>query len=166
LEIGFADTGTLHIVDEGELALRLDADPHAERVTRRDVILLPRGDPHHIGDAGKRDPQIGPALSAIHREPGHDWTVEGLARTCSLAGRRSLHGSRVASGGRRPRISRLYALIPRPAFSATPPFGHTHRGERRLYTSEAAFSRAFKYRYGTPPTRWRHDKRAGQPGGS
>lgn len=34
--------------------------------------------------AGALDPQIGLALSAIHRNPGHDWTVEELARACSL----------------------------------------------------------------------------------
>ena len=28
------------------------------------------------------------------------------------------------------------------------------------YTSEAAFSRAFKNRYGTPPAHWRRDTRA------
>jgi transcriptional regulator GlxA family with amidase domain len=28
------------------------------------------------------------------------------------------------------------------------------------YTSEAAFSRAFKNRYGTPPAHWRQDTRA------
>ena len=35
--------------------------------------------------AGALDPQIGPALSALHRDPGHDWTVEELARTCRLS---------------------------------------------------------------------------------
>ena len=52
--IRFADIGTLHIIEEGELVLRSDSDPHGERVSRGDVILLPRGDPHQISDAGER----------------------------------------------------------------------------------------------------------------
>ena len=52
--ITFADIGSLHIIEEGELVLRIDGDPHVERVSCGDVILLPRGDPHHISDAGKR----------------------------------------------------------------------------------------------------------------
>ena len=36
----------------------------------------------------------------------------------------------------------------------------THIAENVGYTSEAAFSRAFKHRYGTPPARWRRDMRA------
>src|SRR5437588_11583649 len=41
--IGFADIGSVHIVDEGELVLRVDGDPHAEHVSRGDVVLLPAG---------------------------------------------------------------------------------------------------------------------------
>jgi AraC-like DNA-binding protein len=52
--IGFADIGALHIVEQGELMLRIDREAHVERVGRGDVILLPRGDPHEIGDAGNR----------------------------------------------------------------------------------------------------------------
>jgi len=33
--------------------LRIDGDSRVERVSRGDVILLPRGDPHHISDVGK-----------------------------------------------------------------------------------------------------------------
>ena len=268
-EIGFADIGTLHIVEEGELVLRIDGDPHVERVSRGDVILLPRGDPHHISDAGVRahagvrsgasehdtpaeparwlcgtftigdpqashllaslpaviilrgargpaleglevarrmllvemqspsqgsavmvarildllfiqilrawaagtdaepnwlagalDPQIGLALSAIHRDPGHDWTVEELARACSFS--RSAFAARfVARVGQPPATYLAHVRLD----AATDLLRDTSLpvaviAENVGYTSEAAFSRAFKHRYGTPPARWRREIRA------
>jgi AraC-like DNA-binding protein len=268
--ISFADIGTLHLIEEGERVLRIDGDPHAERVSRGDVILLPRGDRHHISDAGKRahatvpagaaehdatapeparwlcgtftigdpqashllaslpaviilrgargqaleglevarrmllfemqspsqgsavmvarildllfiqilrawaagtdaepnwlagalDPQIGRALSAIHREPGHDWTVEELARACSLS--RSAFAARfVARVGKPPATYLAHVRLD----AATDLLRDTSLpvtliAENVGYTSEAAFSRAFKHRYGTPPARWRRDIRA------
>src|SRR6516162_7924316 len=38
---GFAGIGTLHIVDEGEVVLRIDGIPRVERASQGDVILLP-----------------------------------------------------------------------------------------------------------------------------
>jgi AraC-like DNA-binding protein len=268
--IGFAGVGSLHIIEEGELVLRIDGNPHVEHVSCGDVVLLPRGDPHHISDAGKRahtivragaaengapqparwlcgtftigdpqashllaslpaviilrgargqaleglevarrmllfemqspsqgsavmvarildllfiqilrawaagtdaepnwlagalDPQIGLALSAIHRDPGHDWTVEELARACSLS--RSAFAARfVARVGKPPATYlahvRLDAATDLLRGSSLPV---TLIAENVGYTSEAAFSRAFKHRYGTPPARWRRDIRAKQ----
>jgi AraC-like DNA-binding protein len=268
--VSFADIGTLHIIEEGELVLRTDGDPSVERVSRGDVILLPRGDPHHISDAGRRahatahvgasghdapapeparwlcgtftigdpqashllaslpamiilrggrgqaleglevarrmllfemqspsqgsavmvarildlifiqilrawaagtdaepnwlagalDPQIGPALSAIHRDPGHDWAVEDLARACSLS--RSAFAARfVARVGKPPATYLAHVRLD----AATDLLRDTSLpvtlvAENVGYTSEAAFSRAFKHRYGTPPARWRRDIRA------
>jgi AraC-like DNA-binding protein len=266
--VSFADIGTLHIIEEGELVLRIDGDAHVEHVSSGDVILLPRGDPHHISDAGKRaratvragasehdapeparwlcgtftigdpqashllaslpaviilrgargpaleglevarrmllfemqspsqgsavmvarildllfiqilrawaagtdaepnwlagalDPQIGPALTAIHRHPGRDWTVEELARACSLS--RSAFAARfVARVGKPPATYlahvRLDAATDLLRDSSLPV---TLIAENVGYTSEAAFSRAFKHRYGTPPARWRQEIRA------
>jgi AraC-like DNA-binding protein len=254
--IGFADTGALHIIEEGELVLRIDGDSHAERVSRGDVILLPRGDPHHISDAGPPDParwlcgtftigdpqashllaslpaviilrgvrgpaleglevarrmvliemqspsqgsavmiarildllfiqilrawaagtdaepnwlagalepQISLALSAIHRDPGHDWTVEELARACSLS--RSAFAARfVARVGKPPATYLAHVRLD----AATDLLRDTSLpvtlvAQNVGYTSEAAFSRAFKHRYGTPPARWRQDSRAKHP---
>jgi AraC-like DNA-binding protein len=270
--VSFADIGTLHIIEEGEFVLRIDGDPRVERVSRGDVVLLPRGDPHHISDAGKRahatvragasehdahgpeptrwlcgtftigdpqashllaslpaviilrsargaaleglevarrmllfemqspsqgsavmvarildllfiqilrawaagtdaepnwlagalEPQIGLALSAIHRDPGHDWTVEELARACSLS--RSAFAARfVARVGTPPATYlahvRLDAATDLLRGTSLPV---TLIAENVGYTSEAAFSRAFKHRYGTPPARWRQDIRAKQ----
>jgi len=249
--IGFADIGSLHIVEEGELALRIDGDPHVEHVRRGDAVLLPRGDPHHISDpgghasgarwlcgtftigdpqashllgslpavivlrgadgpaleglevarrmllvemespsqgsavmiarildlifiqilrawaagsdaepnwlAGAIDPQIGPALSAIHRDPGHEWAVEELARACSLS--RSAFAARfVARVGKPPATYLAHVRLD----TATNLLRDTSLpialiAQRVGYTSEAAFSRAFKNRYGTPPARWRRE---------
>jgi AraC-like DNA-binding protein len=265
--IGFADVGSLHIIEEGELELRIDGDPHVEHVSRGDVVLLPRGDPHHISNAGKRrqgiarpgtaehdapeparwlfgaftigdpqashllgslpaviilggarapapeglevarrmlvvemrspsqgsavmiarildlifiqilrawaagkdaepnwlagafDPQIGLTLSAIHRDPGHDWTVEELAKACNLS--RSAFAARFAARVGKPpatylahvRLDAATDLLRDTSLSVT------LIAERVGYTSEAAFSRAFKNRYGTPPARWRRDIR-------
>jgi AraC-like DNA-binding protein len=250
--IGWADVGSLHIIEAGELMLRIDGSPHVEHVSRGDVVLLPRGDPHHLSDggpeparwlcgtftigdpqashllaslpaviilhgargpaleglevarrmlvfemqspsqgsavmvarildlifiqilrawaagadaepnwlAGAVDPQIGPALSAIHRDPGHDWTVEELARACNLS--RSAFAARfVARVGKPPATYlvhvRLDAATGLLRDSSLPV---TLIAKNVGYTSEAAFSRAFKHRYGTPPARWRRDTRA------
>jgi AraC-like DNA-binding protein len=260
--IGFADIGSLHIIEEGELALRIDADPHVEYLSRGDVVLLPRGDPHHITDtgrcapadepsdaseparwlcgtftigdpqashllgslpamivlrgvsgpaleglevarrmlvfemqspsqgsavmvarildlifiqimrawaagadaepnwlAGAFDPQIGPALSAIHRDPGHDWAVEELAQACSLS-RSSFAARFVARVGKPPATYLAHVRLD----AATSLLRETSLpvmliAQRVGYTSEAAFSRAFKNRYGMPPARWRRDLR-------
>jgi transcriptional regulator GlxA family with amidase domain len=110
--------------------------------------------------AGALDPQIGLALSAIHRDPGHDWTVEELARACSLS--RSAFAARfVARVGKPPATYLAHVRLD----AATDLLRDTSLpvtliAENVGYTSEAAFSRAFKHRYGTPPARWRQDIRA------
>ena len=113
--------------------------------------------------AGALDPQIGPALSAIHRDPGHDWTVEELARACNLS--RSAFAARfVARVGKPPATYlvhvRLDAATGLLRDTAVPV---TLIAKNVGYASEAAFSRAFKNRYGTPPAHWRRDTRAKQP---
>jgi AraC-like DNA-binding protein len=249
--------------------LRIDGDPHVERVSLGDVVLLPRGDPHHISDAGKHahaivragasehdapapeparwlcgtftigdpqashllaslpavimlrgardralewlevsrrmlllemrsptqgsvvmiarildllfiqilrawaagqdatpnwlagalDPQIGPALSAIHTDPRHDWSVEDLARSCSLS--RSAFAERfVARVGKPPASYLAHVRLDRAAtlLRDTPtPVGLI--ADKVGYTSEPAFSRAFRNRYGNPPARWRRQAR-------
>ena len=110
--------------------------------------------------AGALDPQIGLALSAIHRDPGHDWTVDDLARVCSLS--RSAFAARfVARVGRPPAAYLAHVRLD----AATEMLRGTSLpvaliAENVGYASEAAFSRAFKHRYGKPPARWRRDMRA------
>jgi AraC-like DNA-binding protein len=266
----FAGTGSLFIIEEGEVALQIDGESHVEHVGRGDFVLLPRGDRHCVSDVGRRgraivpgdaaghdapeparwlcgtftigdpqashllgslpaviilrgdngsaldalegleiarrmlvfemqapsqgsavmvarildlifiqimrawaaganaepnwlagafDPQIGLALSAMHRDPCHDWTVEELARECNLS--RSAFAARFVDRVGKPpatylahvRLDAATRLL-RDTFLPV-----AHVAENVGYTSEAAFSRAFKNRYGMPPARWRRDTR-------
>ena len=270
VSVSFADTGTVHLIDQGDVSLQVDGELSRQRMARGDVALLPRGDSHHISDAGNHatvrgrmsehdapvpesarwlsgtftigdpqashllsslppviilrgggaqpleglevarrmllfemespsqgsavmiarildlvfiqilrtwaagtdaepnwlagalDPQIGPALSAIHRGPDHDWTVEELARACSLS--RSAFAARFSDRVGKPPAAYLAHVR---LDTATDLLRETSLpvtliAEKVGYTSEAAFSRAFKHRYGTPPARWRRDTRAAQ----
>jgi hypothetical protein len=137
--IGFAGTGALHIVDEGELVLRIDGDHHVERLGRGDVILIPRGDPHHISDAPEDDaPAPAPAR----------W----LCGTFTIGDPQASH--LLASYLAHVRLDAASDLLRDTALPVA------LIAENVGYTSEAAFSRAFKRRYDVPPARWRADVRA------
>ena len=71
--------------------------------------------------AGALDPQIGLALSAIHRDPATAGQSRNWPERAAFPGRRSPRGSSLAWGSRQPPISRTYAWTPPPTCSATPP---------------------------------------------
>jgi transcriptional regulator GlxA family with amidase domain len=85
-------------------------------------------------------------LSAIHRDPRHDWTVEELAQACSLS--RSAFAARfVARVGKPPatylghvRLDAATGLLRDTSLPVT------LIAQNVDYMSEAAFSRAFKHR--------------------
>ena len=112
--------------------------------------------------AGLRDRYVGRALSLLHEQPAHPWTVEELAKKVGL--------SRSALG------ERFNALI------GAPPMQYLTRWRTALaarqlresklsiarvatdvgYESEAAFNRAFKREFGLPPATWRKRAAAGR----
>ena len=101
------------------------------------------------------DPALGPVLSAVHRSPAHPWSVDELAARANLsrsafAGRFTrLLGATPAAYVTERRLLRAATLLE----STTDPVGEIARHVG--YQSEAAFSRAFRRRYGTSPRRWR-----------
>ena len=107
------------------------------------------------------DPQIGRAISRIHRNPGAKWTIESLAREASMS--RSVFAARFAE------------LVGEPAMRYVTRW-RMHAAQARLrkgdltvaevalslgYESEAAFNRAFKRHIGVSPGTVRRNGAAG-----
>jgi AraC-like DNA-binding protein len=105
--------------------------------------------------AGLRDPFVGRALTAFHRDPARAWTIESLARNVGLS--RSALAERFTQFVGQPLMQ--YLTNWRMQLAANHLLSGTDNvvvvANRVGYDSEAAFSRAFKKTVGTPPSQWR-----------
>ncbi len=107
---------------------------------------------------GIRDPPIAAALAAIHTKPEHPWSLESLAVTAGLS--RSVFASRFRERiGQTPmayvgecRLRLASRWLEETDLSVSEVF------QRLGYASAAAFSRAFKRKYGLPPSAYRRDR--------
>lgn len=125
-------------------------------VVRRYLETLP---PDRTGWlAGLRDAFVGRALSALHRSPAREWTLESLAREVGLS--RSALAERFGQFVGQPPMQYLTSW--RMQLAAGLLRGGTDSvarvAERVGYESEAAFSRAFKKVVGAPPSQWRRGR--------
>lgn len=101
--------------------------------------------------AALRDPQVGRALGRMHARPDHDWTLVELAREASMS--RSAFAERFTTlVGESPmrylagwRLEQAHSELTR----TTDPIATI--SSRVGYSSEAAFSRAFKRHHGATP---------------
>ena len=105
--------------------------------------------------AGVRDSQVGRALALLHGEPGKSWTVDELAHKVALS--RSALAERFSALVGEPPMQYLMRWRLALAAQALRAGGDAivRVAERSGYESEAAFSRAFKREFGTPPAAWR-----------
>ncbi len=105
--------------------------------------------------AGLRDPFVGRALGALHRNPAREWTIETLARKVGLS--RSALAERFTQFVGQPPMQYLtnwrMQLAANHLLSGTESIAVI--ANRVGYESEAAFSRAFKKAVGKPPSQWR-----------
>jgi AraC-like DNA-binding protein len=108
--------------------------------------------------AGVRDRYVGRALSLLHAQSIHPWTVDELARKVGLS-RSALAQRFTELLGQPPmqylarwrmQIAAHELLIGRKSLAAV--------AEQIGYESEAAFSRAFRREFGMPPAGWRKSK--------
>lgn len=110
----------------------------------------------HAGWLGAmRDPQIGRAITLIHRSPEQGWTVARLAHEVAMS--RSAFSARFTDLVGEPPMHYVARWRMRVAQSLLSDGTATlsEIAEKLGYRSEAAFSRAFKREFGQPPTAWR-----------
>jgi AraC-like DNA-binding protein len=105
--------------------------------------------------AALRDPVVGPALALMHAEPQRDWTVTELCR--SVATSRTVLVERFHQLLGRPPIRYLteWRLSLASGLLRTTDMGVREVASRVGYSSEEAFSRAFKRAFGSSPAHWR-----------
>ncbi len=114
--------------------------------------------------AGLRDPVIGRAISAMHRNPARSWTIESLAK--HVGSSRSVLAERFPQFVGHPPMQ--YLTNWRMQLATNDLLGGTESvaviANRVGYESEAAFSRAFKKVVGAPPSQWRRARHEGSEG--
>ncbi len=113
--------------------------------------------------AALRDPVVGQALSLLHADPAHDWTVGELAM--AVAASRTVLVDRFRQFLGRPPIRYLteWRLNLATGLLRSTGLGVGEIGARVGYNSEEAFSRAFKRAFGQAPAHWRADRQPGVP---
>ena len=135
--------------------------PGGEAVITRlgDILVIQAIRAWMEGDPGARtgwlgalqDPQIGRAISLIHRDPARDWTVASLADEVAMS--RSAFAARFTELVGEPAMRYVARWRMNVALSALKEEGATvaELADRLGYRSEAAFSRAFKRVIGSSP---------------
>jgi AraC-like DNA-binding protein len=145
-------------------------DPRLPELLFSEVLRLYLADEEHAVVSGwlaaLRDPVVGPALSLLHADPARAWTVRELAMAVAVS-RTVLAEGFVRLLGRPPiRYLTEWRLRLATGLLST---GNATIAEVALavgYSSEAAFSRAFKRAFGESPAHWRsrrHGAVAGSP---
>lgn len=110
-----------------------------------------------------RDPQIGRALSLVHRHPERAWTLVSLASEVAMS--RSAFAARFVERVGEPTMRYVARFKMRLAFNALREEGVriSALASRLGYGSEAAFSRAFKRCMGVSPGAVRRDASRARP---
>ena len=112
--------------------------------------------------AGLRDPNLARALALMHREPAREWTVEALAKDVGMSRTRLADRFRYFLG-----MSPIAYLTDWRMRISAEALEKTDKSVAEIaldvgYNSEAAFNRAFKRAYNTPPAHFRHTRKSGR----
>ncbi len=154
--IEYAMTGTPPGPDSGRADQRLVESLFSEMLR---LYLEDLGESSLTGWlAALRDPVVGPALSLLHADPAHPWTVAELTRAVAVS-RTVLVDGFVRLLGRPPiRYLTEWRLNLASGLLRTTDAGVAEVAQQVGYTSEEAFSRAFKRAFGQAPAHWRAER--------
>lgn len=111
--------------------------------------------------AGARDPEVGKALALMHRSPADPWTLAMLAKGAGVS--RSVLADRFRHYLGEPPMAYLtrWRLQLGRQMLDTTTYSVAQIAAEVGYESEAAFNRAFKRAFGSPPARFRSKGRRG-----
>ena len=129
-------------------------------VIRRHLADLPDAQVGWL--AGLRDPFVSKALSLMHARPAHNWTIDELARDVGLS--RSVLAERFNDMVGVPPIQYLakWRMQIAAGLLSSGNNNIARIAEETGYSSEAAFSRAFKRFFGVAPGTWQKAARASE----
>ena len=114
--------------------------------------------------AGARDPVVGKSLAILHSRVDHPWTIAELAQEVGMSRSALLERfSRYLSEPPMAYLTRWRLQLAARTLASTPRSVAEIAGEVG-YESEAAFSRAFKREFGSPPAKFRRERRAESTG--
>ena len=105
--------------------------------------------------AGARDAEVGKALALMHRNPAHPWTIASLAKEAGVS--RSVLAERFRLYLNQAPMAYLtrWRLQLGAQMLASTSYSVAQIASEVGYESEAAFNRAFKREFGSPPARFR-----------
>ncbi|MDN5852130.1 MAG: AraC family transcriptional regulator [Actinomycetia bacterium] len=106
-----------------------------------------------------RDPELAPALAAIHESPERHWTVRDLAREAGVSESLLDERFRTVLGFAPIRYLTGWRMHVAEGLLLATDLGIAAVARRVGYDAEEAFSRAFKRTHGMPPSQWRTTRR-------
>ena len=113
--------------------------------------------------AGARDPVIGQALAALHKDSAHPWTISDLARRVGLSRTRLVDRFQHFLGESPMAYLAQWRLKLGAQILQSTGNSVAEVAAAVGYGSEAAFNRAFKREFDCPPGRFRRQRQR-QPG--
>src|SRR5262249_46201902 len=160
IRYSIAEAGANH--EGGQAVLAKLCETLFAETLRRYVSQLPERQTGWL--AATRDPEVGKALTLMHRRPAAPWTIAKLAHEVGIS--RSALAERFRRYLGEPPVAYLtrWRLQLGAQMLASTSYSVAQIASEVGYDSEQAFNRAFKRNFGAPPARYRKASKTANSG--